>query len=469
MKLWGGRFREATDGRAEKFLASIAFDRRLYRQDIRGSIAHVRLLARSGVISAAEEERLVQGLEELLRDFEQGKVTLSEAAEDIHLNVETLLAARLGDLAQKLHTGRSRNDQVALDLRLYLKEEIRALQGMLCKLEATLLELAEKHIETVMPGYTHLQRAQPVSLAHHFLAYFEMFARDLGRLADCYRRLDVLPLGAGALAGPTFALDRAYAAAQLGFASLSENSLDAVSDRDFVVEFLAAASLIMMHLSRFCEELVLWSSEEFAFIELADAFTTGSSMMPQKKNPDVAELIRGKTGRVYGALIAVLTMLKGLPLAYNKDMQEDKEPLFDTVDTLKACLEVFVPMLASMRVDCRRLAESAAGRFDLGLATDLADYLVGKGLAFRTAHEVVGRLAAFCLEQQRALRELSLEEFRRFSPAFAEDVYQVLDVQAALARRAAYGAPAPARVREALARARARLGTWEDGVSREPG
>lgn len=463
MKLWGGRFREATDRRVERFLASIDFDRRLYRHDILGSIAHARMLARCGIISREEGEQLVRGLRDLLADIEAGRVEFSPEAEDIHLNVETLLTERLGEVAKKLHTARSRNDQVALDLRLYLKEEAAAVIQMLCQLEETLLRLAEEHVETVMPGYTHLQRAQPVSLAHHLLAYFEMFARDIGRLHDCRRRLDVLPLGAGALAGPTYPIDRQFVAEQLGFASLSENSLDAVSDRDFVVEFLAAASLIMMHLSRFCEELVLWSSEEFAFVELADAFTTGSSMMPQKKNPDVAELIRGKTGRVYGSLIAVLTMLKGLPLAYNKDLQEDKEPLFDAVDTLKACLEVFVPMLASLKVDRQRLAESAAGRLDLSLATDLADYLVGKGVPFRTAHHLVGQIVAYCVEQKRPLRQLSLAEYRQFSEAFAEDVYQVLDVKAALARRAVYGAPAPQRVREALARAWERLRAWEKG------
>jgi argininosuccinate lyase len=468
VKLWGGRFREATDRRAEEFLASIGFDRRLYRADIMGSIAHARMLGRCGIISAEEAEALIRGLEELLADIEAGKVELRPEHEDIHLNVEALLGERLGEVARKLHTGRSRNDQVALDLRLYLREEIDSLVGMLCKLQEVLVALAEEHVETVMPGYTHLQRAQPVSLGHHLLAYFEMFSRDLERLSDCRRRLNVLPLGAGALAGPAYPVDRQMVAEELGFEALSENSLDAVSDRDFVAEFLAAAALIMMHLSRFCEELVLWSSEEFGYVELADPFTTGSSMMPQKKNPDVPELIRGKTGRVYGALISVLTVLKSLPLAYNKDLQEDKEPLFDAVDTLKACLTVFPPLLASMKVDREKLARNAAGKYDLCLATDLADYLVAKGVPFRTAHQVVGSLVAHCLEQKRALRDLGLEEYRRFSPFFAEDVYRVLDVAQALNKRSAYGATAPRQIREALGRARSRLERWQEGKNLSP-
>ncbi|MGB9887441.1 MAG: argininosuccinate lyase [Moorellales bacterium] len=463
MKLWGGRFREGTDRRAEEFLASIDFDRRLYRADILGSIAHARMLGRCGIISPEEAETLVRGLEELLADIEAGKVEFRQEHEDIHLNVEALLNERLGEVAKKLHTGRSRNDQVALDLRLYLREETDVVIEMLCKLQETLLALAEEHVETVMPGYTHLQRAQPVSLGHHFLAYFEMFGRDLERLRDCRRRIDVLPLGAGALAGPAYAVDRQGVAEELGFAAISENSLDAVSDRDFVVEFLAAASLIMMHLSRFCEELVLWSTEEFGFVELADPFTTGSSMMPQKKNPDVPELIRGKTGRVYGALVSVLTMLKALPLAYNKDLQEDKEPLFDAVDTVKSCLSIFPPLLSSMKIDRERLAQNAAGRYDLCLATDLADYLVTRGVPFRRAHQVVGRVVSYCLEQGRSLRELSLEEYRRFDPAFGEDLYPALDPRSALARRNAYGATAPVRVREALERARRRLAFWRQG------
>jgi len=439
MKLWAGRFREATDRRAERFLASIDFDRRLYRQDILGSIAHARMLARCGIISREEGEQLVQGLQDLLADIEAGKVAFDPVAEDIHLNVETLLTARLGEVAKKLHTARSRNDQVALDLRLYLKEETAALIQMLCQLEETLLDLAEEHVETVMPGYTHLQRAQPVSLAHHFLAYFEMFARDIGRLNDCRRRLDVLPLGAGALAGPTYPIDRQYVAEQLGFAALSENSLDAVSDRDFVVEFLAAASLIMMHLSRFCEELVLWSSEEFAFVELADAFTTGSSMMPQKKNPDAAELIRGKTGRVYGDLITILTVMKGLPLAYNKDMQEDKEALFDGIDTLKMSLEIFTEMIRTIKVKTDNMEKAA--KYGYMNATDFADYLVQKGIPFRTAHEIAGKVVLYALERNLAIEDLPLEELKKFSDTIDEDVYEAIDIKNTLKKKKTIGSP----------------------------
>lgn len=462
MKLWGGRFHGSTDSRVEGFLSSIEFDGRLYRQDILGSIAHARMLARCGLISETEASRLVSGLEQLLSDIEAGKVEFRPEAEDIHLNVETILTERLGEVAKKLHTARSRNDQVALDLRLYLRDELDEVLGMLCKLGEELVTSAEGHVDTVMPGYTHLQRAQPVSLAHHLLAYFEMFMRDADRLSDCRRRLNVLPLGAGALAGTPHPIDRQYVAEQLGFSCLSENSLDAVSDRDFVVEFLAAASLVMTHLSRFCEELVLWSSEEFAYIELDDAFTTGSSMMPQKKNPDVAELIRGKTGRVYGDLICMLTALKGLPLAYNKDLQEDKEALFDAVDTVKSCLSVFTPMLRAIKVHRDRMEEAASGRLDLGLATDLADYLVNRGVPFREAHRIAGQLVAFCLQIGRPLRSLSLTEFNQFSTAFTEEVYRILDPRNSMQRRTVFGGPSPDRVKEALVRARERLASFRE-------
>ncbi|MDN5292846.1 MAG: argininosuccinate lyase [Eubacteriales bacterium] len=449
MKLWGGRFTKETDRLVEDFHSSISFDARLYRQDIRGSQAHARMLGKVGVLTPEEAEQIIAALEEILQDIEAGRVEFSPAAEDIHMNIETLLIQRLGDLGRKLHTARSRNDQVALDTRLYLKEEIKEIVGLLRKLQALLLDLAEKHRETIMPGYTHLQRAQPVTLAHHLLAYFFMFQRDVERLKDCYRRTDVMPLGSGALAGTTFPLDREMVARELGFAAISMNSMDAVSDRDFAIEFCAAASLIMMHLSRFCEELILWSSAEFGFVEMDDAYSTGSSIMPQKKNPDVAELIRGKTGRVYGDLMALLTVMKGLPLAYNKDMQEDKERLFDAVDTVKACLTVFTPMLATMRVKEEIMAQAARGGFTN--ATDLADYLVRRGVPFRRAHEIVGQAVLYCLEKGVSLEELTLEEFRRFAPEIDSDVYRHLAVTECVRARRVPGGPAPEAVLEAIA------------------
>lgn len=449
MKLWGGRFTKETDRLVEDFHSSISFDARLYRQDIRGSQAHARMLGKVGVLTPEEAEQIIAALEEILQDIEAGRVEFSPAAEDIHMNIETLLIQRLGDLGRKLHTARSRNDQVALDTRMYLKEEIKEIVGLLRKLQALLLDLAEKHRETIMPGYTHLQRAQPVTLAHHLLAYFFMFQRDVERLKDCYRRTDVMPLGSGALAGTTFPLDREMVARELGFAAISMNSMDAVSDRDFAIEFCAAASLIMMHLSRFCEELILWSSAEFGFVEMDDAYSTGSSIMPQKKNPDVAELIRGKTGRVYGDLMALLTVMKGLPLAYNKDMQEDKERLFDAVDTVKACLTVFTPMLATMRVKEEVMAQAARGGFTN--ATDLADYLVRRGVPFRRAHEIVGQAVLYCLEKGVSLEELTLEEFRRFAPEIDSDVYRHLAVTECVRARRIPGGPAPEAVLEAIA------------------
>ncbi|BAF58698.1 argininosuccinate lyase [Pelotomaculum thermopropionicum SI] len=454
-KLWGGRFQKETDRLVEDFHSSISFDRRLYKYDIRGSIAHARMLGKAGIIPPEEARAIADGLQEVLADIEAGRAGFSVEAEDIHMNVEQLLTAKVGEVGKKLHTARSRNDQVALDIRMYLKDEIDQITGLLRELQAALLDLAEKHTGTVMPGYTHLQRAQPVTLAHHLLAYCQMFRRDEERLADCRRRTDVMPLGAGALAGTTFPLDREYVAEQLGFAAVAENSLDAVSDRDFAVEFAAAASLIMVHLSRFCEEIVLWSSAEFAFIELDDAYSTGSSMMPQKKNPDVAELIRGKCGRVFGDLQALLTMLKGLPLAYNKDLQEDKEALFDAVDTVKKCLLVFKPMLETMQVKKERMAEAARGGFTN--ATDLADYLVRKGLPFRQAHEAVGKAVLYCLERGRSLDRLSLDELRQFSPLVEEDVYEAIDISRCVEARRVTGGPAPGAVLEAVKKARQRL------------
>lgn len=454
-KLWGGRFQKETDQLVDDFHSSISFDCRLYKYDIQGSMAHARMLARVGIIAPGEAEAIVAGLQDILADIEAGRVQFSVTAEDIHMNVEQMLIDRIGEVGKKLHTARSRNDQVALDVRMYLRDEIDATIALLAELTGTLLDLAERHTGTVLPGYTHLQRAQPVTLAHHLLAYCQMFTRDMDRLRDCRRRVNVMPLGAGALAGTTFPLDREWVARELGFDAVTENSLDAVSDRDFAVEFCAAASLIMVHLSRFCEEIILWSTAEFGFIELDDAYSTGSSMMPQKKNPDVAELIRGKSGRVFGDLAALLTMLKGLPLAYNKDMQEDKEALFDAVDTVKKCLQTFRPMVATMRVREENMARAARGGFTN--ATDLADYLVQRGVPFRQAHEIVGRAVAYCLEHNKSLEELTPEEYRRFSPVIEEGVYRAIDIARCVEGRAVTGGPAPEAVREAIRSAREKL------------
>ncbi|MEW6660926.1 MAG: argininosuccinate lyase [Bacillota bacterium] len=454
MKLWGGRFAKTTDSLMDDFHSSISFDCRLYRQDIRGSQAHARMLGATGIISTSDAEQIIAGLESILADIERGEVQFSQDAEDIHMNIETLLTQRIGEVGKKLHTARSRNDQVALDVRMYLKEEIRAIAGLLRDLLQALLDQAKEHLETIMPGYTHLQKAQPVTLAHYLMAYFQMFKRDVERLRDCYRRTDVMPLGSGALAGTTFPLDREMVARELGFAAISENSLDAVSDRDFAIEFAAAASMIMMHLSRFCEELVLWSSDEFRFVEMDDAYSTGSSIMPQKKNPDVAELVRGKTGRVYGDLMALLTVMKSLPLAYNKDMQEDKEALFDAVDTVKKCLMIFIPMLKTLQVKPEVMYRGAKRGFTN--ATEVADYLAKKGVPFREAHHIVGQLVLNCIKEGKDLAELSLEEYRQFSPAIAEDIYQAIAVETCVARRSLPGGPAP----EAVARSIARGQEW---------
>lgn len=456
-KLWGGRFQKETDQVVDDFHSSILFDSRLYRYDIKGSIAHARMLGRQKIITHDEADEIIRGLEEIQKEIEAGQITFSSAAEDIHMNIEQLLIARIGEAGKKLHTARSRNDQVALDMRLYLKDEINEITRLLAELQITLLEMAEKHIDTIMPGYTHLQRAQPVTLAHHLLAYVQMFDRDSQRLRDCYRRTDVLPLGAGALAGTTFPIDPAYVAELLEFAGVAENSLDAVSSRDFVVEFVSAAALIMVHLSRFCEELILWASAEFNFIELDDAYSTGSSMMPQKKNPDLAELIRGKTGRVCGDLLALLTMLKGLPLAYNKDMQEDKEALFDAVDTVKKCLAAFRPLVTTIKI--RKDNMLSAARFGFVNATDLADYLVDKGVAFREAHRIAGQIVYYCLQRQKSLEDLSLEEFQQWSMLIKEDVYQFISIEHSVAKRQAAGGPAPDAVRWAISKARKKLST----------
>ena len=451
-KLWGGRFSGETHKQVEAFTASIHFDRRLAPYDIAGSIAHARMLGKCGLLSKAEAEAIVLGLTEIGEEIAQGRFRYDVALEDIHTHVERRLIEKIGDAGGKLHTARSRNDQVALDLRLYLRDAIGKVQEQLRTLQGVLVQQAEVHLGTVMPGYTHLQRAQPVLLAHHLLAYFEMFQRDRERFADCLGRVNVLPLGAGALAGTTLPIDRAYVAKLLDFPQVARNSIDAVSDRDFAIEFLACCALLAMHLSRLAEELVLWASAEFAFVELPDAFTTGSSIMPQKKNPDVAELMRGRTGRVYGALISLLTLLKGLPLSYNRDLQEDKEPVFDATDTIQHILEVLPPMLSAMTFRPERMREAASSGF-LN-ATDLADYLVRKEVPFREAHEIVGRIVRECLETKERLEDLSIARLRRYSPAFGPDVAKFISLDACVERRRSEGGTSSRLVGEAICRAK---------------
>jgi len=448
MKLWGGRFEKDTAKLVEDFHSSISFDQRLYKHDIAGSIAHAKMLNRIGVLNDQELEQIVSGLKSILEDIEQGKIQFRVDAEDIHMNIELLLTERIGDTGKKLHTARSRNDQVALDLRLFLRDEIDNLKDLLVKLIETLLKLSTEHLETWMPGYTHLQKAQPITFAHHLVAYVQMFLRDLGRLKDARKRLNVSPLGSGALAGTTFPLEREFVAAELGFDGVSLNSLDGVSDRDFALEFLAAAAILAMHLSRLCEELIIWSSGEFTFVTVDDAYATGSSIMPQKKNPDVAELIRGKTGRVYGNLLTLLTVMKGLPLAYNKDMQEDKECVFDTVDTVKKSLLVIEPMLATLKVNADVMEREAKRGFTN--ATDLADYLVKKNIPFREAHALVGKLVLECTKRGCALEDLTLEELRQISPVFEQDVYQAISLENCIKKRNVIGGPAPEAVEQAI-------------------
>jgi len=448
MKLWGGRFEKTTDALVEDFHSSISFDQRLYKQDIQGSIAHARMLGEIGVLTAEETQQIIAGLEGILQDIQAGKVEFEVGAEDIHMNVEKLLTERIGNVGKKVHTGRSRNDQVALDLRLFLREEIDRTQELLVTLLRTILNLAKEHQQTYMPGYTHLQKAQPISFAHHMMAYAQMFLRDLGRLKDTRKRLNISPLGSGALAGTTFPLKREMVAQELNFNGITWNSLDGVSDRDFALEFLSAASILMMHLSRLCEELVLWSTGEFNFIVMDDGYATGSSIMPQKKNPDVAELVRGKTGRVYGDLMALLTVMKGLPLAYNKDMQEDKEQVFDAVDTVQKCLLVVEPMLRTMKVNKEVMAQGAKGGFTN--ATDLADYLAKKNVPFREAHEIVGKLVLYCSKKGCGLEDLTLEEFQQFSGVFAEDLFESISVEYCVRQRKLPGGPAPESVAQAI-------------------
>ncbi|MDH3526201.1 MAG: argininosuccinate lyase [Gammaproteobacteria bacterium] len=458
-KPWGGRFTESTDAFVEAFTASIGFDHRLYRYDITGSIAHARMLAHVGIITETECNRIVDGLEDIRVDIERGDFAWSVALEDIHMNIEARLIERIGESGKKLHTGRSRNDQVATDLRLYLRDEIDVLCAELGRLQAALLELAEREVDTIMPGFTHLQVAMPVSFGHHMLAWIEMLERDYQRLLDCRRRVNVMPLGAAALAGTSFPIDRPYTARLLGFDAPATNSLDAVSDRDFVIEFCAVAALAMMHLSRFSEELILWSSAQFNFIELPDRFCTGSSIMPQKKNPDVPELVRGKSGRVTGHLVSLLILMKGQPLAYNKDNQEDKEPLFDSVDTLKGSLRVFADMMPA--IELHREEMTRAARQGFSTATDLADYLVRKGIPFRDAHEIVGRAVRYGVENGKDLSAMTLEELQGFSKIIGEDVFEVLTLEGSLAARNHLGGTAPAQVRAAIAAVRTRLANRE--------
>ena len=454
-KPWAGRFSEATDAFVEAFTASVGFDRRLYRHDIAGSIAHARMLGRQGILAAEECEAVVAGLTRIRERIERGEFDWRVELEDVHMNIEAALTADIGIAGKKLHTGRSRNDQVATDIRLWLRDEIGAIQGEIRRLQRALLDLAERESDTIMPGFTHLQTAQPVTFGHHLMAWFAMLERDHGRFADCARRLNVMPLGAAALAGTTYPIDRHYTAELLGFDGPMENSLDAVSDRDFAIEFGAAASLLMMHLSRFGEELILWSSAQFAFVELSDRFCTGSSIMPQKKNPDVPELVRGKAGRVFGHLMALLTLMKGQPLAYNKDNQEDKEPLFDTVDQVRGCLKVYADMIPAIKP--RREKMRAAALKGFATATDLADYLVRRGVPFRDAHEAVGKAVALGVAKGCDLAQLSLPELQSFSAVIGEDVYDVLTLEGSVAARDHVGGTAPNQVRAAVARARARL------------
>jgi argininosuccinate lyase len=447
-KPWGGRFTEATNRFVEEFTASIPYDWRLYPYDIAGSVAHAAMLGKTGIIAKKEADRIIRALKEILTEIEKSRFKFSVELEDIHMNIEKRLIEKIGPVGGKLHTGRSRNDQVALDVRMYLRDEIAEIHALLRAIQKVIVALAERYSDVVLPGYTHLQRAQPVLFGHHLLAYYEMFERDRGRLEDCFRRVNVMPLGAGALAGTVLPIDRKFVAQRLGFRDLCENSIDAVSDRDFAIEFASACAQIMMHLSRLSEEFVIWSSSEFGFITIADAFATGSSIMPQKKNPDVAELTRGKTGRVYGALMALLTIMKGLPLAYNRDMQEDKEPLFDAADTVMLSLSVVARMLASITV--HRDAMRMAAEDGFITATDLADYLVRKGLPFRKAHGLVGKAVLRATRLECGLGSMPLDEYRKLSPLIGEDVYDALSLESSVNRRTSYGGTAPVNLKRRI-------------------
>ena len=460
MKLWSGRFRKETDALVNDFNSSIPFDQRLYREDIEGSMAHAFMLGEQGIISRADAENICTGLRGILADVEAGTIEFSADNEDIHMNVETILTARIGEAGKRLHTARSRNDQVALDFRLYLRRQIGEIVEQLLHFQKVLLQQARQHTETVMPGYTHLQRAQPITFAHHLLAYAHMLCRDVTRLEDCRARMNECPLGSGALAGTTYPIDRFATAGELGFDRPMGNSLDGVSDRDYALEFLAACSILLMHLSRLAEETILWCSWEFKFIDLDDAYSTGSSIMPQKKNPDVAELVRGKTGRVYGSLMSLLTAMKSLPLAYNKDMQEDKEPVFDAIDTVKLCIPVFAGMIETMTVHPENMRR-AAGRGFIN-ATDCADYLTKKGMPFRDAYTAVGNLVYYCQEQGKTLEELTLEELQKTSPLFEADVYEALNLENCAMSRASFGGPAKAEAERQIREIEAFIQTREN-------
>ena len=443
-QLWGGRFTKETDQLVYNFNASISFDQKFYEQDIRGSRAHVKMLAKQGILTEKERDQILEGLEGILEDVKSGKLEITSEYEDIHSFVEANLIDRIGDPGKKLHTGRSRNDQVALDMKLYTRDEIDAIDGLLKELLVALQKIMEENIHTYMPGFTHLQKAQPVTLAHHVGAYFEMFRRDRSRMADIRKRMNTCPLGAGALAGTTYPLDREYTAELLGFDEPTRNSMDSVSDRDYVIELLSALSTVMMHLSRFSEEIILWNSNEYRFVEIDDAYSTGSSIMPQKKNPDIAELIRGKTGRVYGALTSILTTMKGLPLAYNKDLQEDKEAVFDAIDTAKQCLKVLTPMFSTMEILKDNMKKAALKGFIN--ATDCADYLTKKGMPFRDAYRTVGQLVAQCVKEDKSLADLTLEEYKEYSEHFDADIYRAIDLGTCVAGRCVTGGPAPSEV-----------------------
>ena len=438
-QLWGGRFTKQTDQLVFDFNASITFDKRLFYEDVTGSIVHATMLAKQGILTEEERKSIVEGLTGILEDVDDGTLAIDESQEDIHSFVEATLIDRIGDAGKKLHTGRSRNDQVALDMRLYTRTRVAETDGLLKKLLEVILDTMENNLDTYMPGFTHLQKAQPITLAHHYGAYFEMFKRDRQRLADIYKRMNYCPLGAGALAGTTYPLDREYTARLLRFEGPTLNSIDSVADRDYLIEFLSALSMIMMHLSRFSEEIIIWNSNEYQFVELDDAYSTGSSIMPQKKNPDIAELVRGKTGRVYGALMALLTTMKGLPLAYNKDMQEDKEMAFDAMDTAADCITLFTGMIQTMKFRKDRMAKSAMNGFTN--ATDAADYLVGKGVPFRDAHGIIGRLVLYCIEKDTSIDALSLEELRSISDKFDEDIYDAISLKTCVEKRLTIGAP----------------------------
>ena len=451
-KLWGGRFTEPTDAFVQRFTASVDFDRRLFQQDIDGSVAHAKMLVKAGILTAAEVSKILDGLESIRQDITDDKFEWSVALEDVHMNIEAALTSRIGDVGKKLHTGRSRNDQVATDIRLYVRGEIDQIAELITRLQSALLGVAEKEASTIMPGFTHLQTAQPVSFGHHMMAWYEMLDRDYARLLDCRKRVNVSPLGAAALAGTTYPIDRYFTAEQLGFDAPTRNSLDSVSDRDFAIELASFASILMMHLSRFSEELVLWTSAQFNFIDLPDRFCTGSSIMPQKKNPDVPELVRGKTGRVHGHLVSLLTLMKSQPLAYNKDNQEDKEPLFDLIDTVKDCLFAYSQMMPA--VSCNKDEMYAAAQQGYATATDLADYLVKKGMPFRDAHEVVGKSVAFGIEKKKDLAELKLAELQNFSDLITQDVFEVLSLEGSVAARDHIGGTAPIQVLAAVATAK---------------